>query len=496
VEVAKGDDGIPDDRGTPESDQLSEIDRLIAENEQMKARLRRRGVWRRALTGLLVVLTSLSVVATTFAVWVHQTVFDTDRFMGTISPALEDPALYDALGNKVSAQVLDALDLEVRVTESLAALDDYISQALLDALDVDERARQLLARFDRPSLTALAPPIVEGLEERIDRRVDAFFRSEQFTTRLPQLVRRAHEVTVALLRDDLAEVPNVYVAQGEVRLNLIPIIGEVLRQVAGDLRGFLPEMELPDVLSDVIAEGREQIAAAIEARLPEDFGQLTVMSQQALLDAQSGAERLDRYVWALLVLSIALVVVTILVSQTRRRTSVQIALGVVLGITIAAVIVRRVEAAIIEGVVSPDGEVAARALLGGVLSNLRAIELIVALAAVVVAIIAYLAGGPAWLIRARARFDDITAQGPDGSELDQWVTRNFDWLRLTLIGLAVLVFFVVGFGWISVLVISLVLALGLWLMGAARARVGAVEQTAAHELVEGGSDVGRGQGAP
>ncbi len=488
--MATGDEGKPGEPGAARPDDITEIDRLIAENEQMRARLRRRGLWRRVLTGLLVVLTSLSVVAATFAVWAHQTLFDTDQFMGTIAPALDDPALYDALGNRISEQVLDALDLDTRVTEGLASLDEFISQAVLDALDLDERAREILARFDRPSLTALAAPIVEGLESRIDTRVDAFVTSEQFTTRLPQLVRRAHEVTVALLRDDLVELPNVYVADGEVRLNLIPFIGEVLRRVAEEIRGFLPDLDLPDVVSDIAAEGREQLAAAIGTRLPEDFGQLTVMSEQTLSEAQSGVERLDRYVWALLVLSVLLIAVTVFVSPTRRRTALQIALGVVLGITVAAVVARRVEEAIVREIVSPDGEMATRALIGGVMSSLRTIELIVVLAAIVVAIVAYLAGRPRWLVGAQEKYRLLTAEGPDGSRLDQWVGRHFDVLRLTLIGLAALVFFLVGFGWVSVLVISLLLGLALWLMSEARSRSASGAERVPAESVEGGTQAG------
>ena len=97
-----------------------EIERLKAENEALRSGLERRGRWRRVLTVLLVILTSLSVVASTFAVWAHQTLFDTDAFMSTVGPALEDPALYDALADRVSAEVVEGLGLEERVAARLA----------------------------------------------------------------------------------------------------------------------------------------------------------------------------------------------------------------------------------------------------------------------------------------------------------------------------------------------------------------------------------------
>src|SRR5688572_28357546 len=128
--MTNGEEGLASSRRTLHSDVSAEIDRLTAENEELRSSLRRRAMWRRVLAALLVVLTSLSVVATTFALWAHQTLFDTDEFMETVGPALADPSLYDALGNRVSAEVLDALDLETRVTNGLASLDEFISQAV------------------------------------------------------------------------------------------------------------------------------------------------------------------------------------------------------------------------------------------------------------------------------------------------------------------------------------------------------------------------------
>ena len=50
---------------------------------------------------VFVFLTALSVVATTVAVWAHETAIDTDKFMETVQPALDDPALYTALSERI-----------------------------------------------------------------------------------------------------------------------------------------------------------------------------------------------------------------------------------------------------------------------------------------------------------------------------------------------------------------------------------------------------------
>ena len=463
-----------------ESPDHVDVERLVAENRALKASLERRFIWRRILTWLLIVLTSLGAVASTVAIWAHQTVFDTDQFMETLEPALNDPALYSVIGDRASTSALEALGLDARVSDALSRLDEYLSQALLDAIDVDQRTRDLLGRFDRPSLDALAPPIVEALETRVRDRIESFFASETFTSRFPGLVRRAHEVTIALVRDDLEELPNVYIAGGEVRLNLIPFIVEALRTVLDDLRGFLPDIDLPAAISDRLAEGREQLSEAIQAELPEDFGQLTVMSEDSLVEVQTGAERLDRFVWLIVLATVVFAVLTIVVSISKRSTTVYLALGIVLGIIVASVIVRRLEEAILEQVTHPDGNQAARALVGQVFSSLRTVQRLVGVAALVVGVVAYLAGRPAWVTRTVA-----AARSP---ETYDWMAGHHDLLRLAGIGVAAVALFLIGLQLWAVVVIGVILAGYLWLLSEAKQRSGGTDEAPAEKVAVGGGD--------
>jgi hypothetical protein len=460
---AKGDNA-------PDSAEVAEVDRLRAENEALKQRLDRRFTWRKWLALLLVVLTTLAMVAATLAVWAHRTIFDTDTFMETVEPALDDPAFYAAVSRRVSDEILGALDIQTRVTDALTRLDEYLSETLIDALEVGERGRELLSRFDRPSLAALAPSVTEFLETRIVERTNQFVTSDEFRSAFPQLVRRAHEVSVALVRDDLAEYPNVYIESGEVRLNLIPAITEVLRRAAEDLRGLLPDIELPDVISDQVGEARQQLADAIQSRLPEDFGQVTIMSESALDEIQTVARGFDRMVWLLVIAAVLLAVLTILVSPARRRTALQLGLGVVVGLVIVMVVMRRVNAAILDQLTNPDSRQAAGALFAEVMSSLRALALIVGLAALVVAIGAYLAGRPAWVARVSDRTKVLTAHVEGGSQLDLWIAAHFDVLRLIGVGIAVVAVFLIGIELVPLLLIGAILVLYLWAISVARSR--------------------------
>lgn len=448
------------DQGSPASD--VDVAQLQKENEDLRSRLATRMRWRRWLSVVLVVLTTLSVVATTIAVWAHETVFDTDQFMETVQPALDDPALYAALSERISDEIIVALALEDRITATLTGVDEYLSQTLLEALDVSERGQAVLDRVDRPSLAVLAAPIADALETRIATIVDSFITSDEFKARFTYLVEQAHTASVALLRNDLAELPNVYIENGEVRLNLIPAITDALRAVAGEIRAFLPDVTLPDVISDGVDAGRQQLAEAVSAELPEDYGQVTVLSEQNLVEAQDAAHLFDQFVWLLVLISIILVVVTVAVSPTRRRTVIQLSLGVAAGLVIGVAATRRLESAIVEEITNPNSRAAGETLLGDVVASLRSVAIVVVVVALIVAVAAYLLGRPAWITRVSHRLSSEGTSTTGGTDLERWIAPRHDPLRIAGIAVAVIILFFTGIGLLPVLVVAGLLALYLW----------------------------------
>jgi hypothetical protein len=351
-----------------------------------------RGSGRSWAAGVLAVLTVVSMVNTTVALWARETVYDTDRFMETVGPALRDPALSAALSGFISSEAIAALGLEERVAERLTAFDDYVSQGLLEAIDPDPRILAPLSRLERPTLSALAPPIASALETRVTALVEDFVTSERFQQRLPGLVEQAHRGGVAMIRDDLAELPNVYLEDGQVRLNLIPVITEALQLVVADISDFLPDVALPVVAVNAVQQGREQLVSALQAELPDDFGQLTLMREDSLGAVQTAARQVDRALWVIALLSLVLLAATIAASPSRRRAVVQLAVGLVAGAALAMLLVRRIEAAILAEIVNPDGTQAVRALFGELASSLRTVTILLAVVASVVGLAASLAG--------------------------------------------------------------------------------------------------------
>ena len=442
----------------------SELDRLKSENEALRRKVDRRAQLRRWLAVTLVILTTVGVVATTVAVWAHQTVFDTDAFMDTVGPAIEDPAVVAAVSDYASEQAIAALDIEARVTDGLTRLDEGLSQRIIDTLDVDERALAVIDRLDRPTLAALSPPITTALETRVTEVVDRVITSERFSTRFPEIVRSAHAAAVAVVRGDLADFPNVSVVDGNVQLNLLPVMAEILRDVAAELRGFGPDITVPAVVSDRIDEGREQLAAALGARLPDDFGQITVMSADRLSEIQEGANRLDRLVWLLALVTLVLALLTIVVAPNRRRTTIQLAIAIVAAFAVGMVVLRRLDEAILDSIVDPGQALAARSVVSEVLSGLRSGAIILVGIAAAIGVGAYVAGRPPWLTR-------LVTPGGEGSELDQRIARHYDLLRILGAVVAFVVVFITGIELIPVALVGAALAVYLWAISEARQRV-------------------------
>lgn len=445
----------PGDEDSVASDS-SDLEAAREENERLRSALeaadgrkreRRAAKWRRTrkiLVGLLVFLTAVMVLASSVAVWVHATVFETDRFVALVEPALEERAVTDALANDVTNQVSQALDLQARVTAALP-----------------------------PALHAIVPPIATATRNFVREKVAEVFRSPGFHDLVLQLVAGAHEKAVALIRKDYDKLPNVVVQEGEIRLDLLPIVTEALRRVAqgaADLVGVnlqIPAASPQDEPGPVL----QRLSLALGRPLPPDFGQVTVLTTAQLGPLQDAAASFDRLVILAVILAAVLLVLALVLSVNRRRTLVQMAIAVVAAFLVAWVAIRRIQNAVVEHIASDAGKEAGRRVTGSILSGLRELVILIAVIGVVVAVAAYLAGRPRWFTRVVARTGALVRGRPSGSELAIWASARADALRVAGIAIAVLILLIVGVGLVSFLVVGGLLGLYVWGLDVLRRQV-------------------------
>ena len=198
---------------------------------------------RSVLAGISLVLACFTILIATIAVWAHQVAFNTDRFTALASNALEQPEVIDPLAARISAQVVEAVDVQARLTNVLP-----------------ER------------VTAIAGPVTLALQDGLTRRLETLLAEPRMQQALTRTLAFAHTRVMNLLRDqaDAATVVN-----GEVVLEVYPALLVALQEL--QTAGIIPaDVQLPDPAT---AEPPGVIRGVLETRLGVTFPRTSARSR-------------------------------------------------------------------------------------------------------------------------------------------------------------------------------------------------------------------------
>ena len=98
----------------------AEVDRLQAENAALAAgRSRRRWNGRAVASVVLMVIASLLLPVGVLGFWGQRTLLDTEQYVSTVAPLSQDPSIRTAVGDVISAQLHERVDLQQRVYDLL-----------------------------------------------------------------------------------------------------------------------------------------------------------------------------------------------------------------------------------------------------------------------------------------------------------------------------------------------------------------------------------------
>jgi hypothetical protein len=296
----------------------AELQRVKAERQELEARVEtlearpeKRRRLRRIFTPILVALSIVVFTVTVPAAWGARTVLNTDRYVATVAPLADDPAVQASIASRLTDQVFSALDVEGTLSDALAGLG--------------ERA------------TVLAAPLTTAIRGFVQDQVLKVVQSDAFRTFWVEANRFVHTQVLAILE---GESDTVSVVEGKVLLNLLPLVNLALgsiQAVASDLVGrdvTLPQITQGEVPSAAIAK----LEQSLGIDLPDDYGQIPVYDSQDLEALQQTLYTFERLLVFLLILIPLLVAASLLVSTRRRRTLIQLATGAAVGL----VVVRRI----------------------------------------------------------------------------------------------------------------------------------------------------------
>ena len=348
---------------------------------------------RNFFVGVLVVLSCLAVVVTGVAWWTHYSVFNTNGYIKLVGPIGKDPQAIKSLSGYVAGQVVTATDLQTRTAAALP-----------------------------PKAQFLAGPITGAVNTLIADGTTKVLSTPQAYNLWIKINTVAHEQIVALLR---GQTTYTYIQGNDVKLDTIPLISQVLVWVDGKLPGALGTRFSPPVIPPGTPPDQaiQQVSTWLGRPLPADLGQITLLKNDALGPAKTAVRWFDTLVWVVPVVALVLIALTILLSRHRRRTLIELGIGVAIALIVTRVIVKQASTALVDSLHGGSG---ASILRDVVKAGKRVVQ----------------------------KEDDALAED---SPFTDWVERYAQWLRLVglVAGLIVLVF--ATSSWLGVLVWLLVI---------------------------------------
>jgi hypothetical protein len=236
----------------------------------------RTGWWRPVVATVLIIVMAVLAPLAVVARWAHDEVNDTDRYVATIAPLADDPAVQRAVADRITTEIVSRL-----------RLDDVTTEA------VDALAQRGLPPVAASSLQALSGPLTNAIEEFIGRQVTALVESDAFSQAWEQANREAHTQLVAVLTGKGSDV--VDVSNGVVSVNLATVVDAVKARLVE--RGF-----------------------TLVERLPEVQAQFTIFESADIQKAQTGFRVLSAINTWLPILALVCLAGAVAVGRSRRRT--------------------------------------------------------------------------------------------------------------------------------------------------------------------------------
>jgi hypothetical protein len=220
--------------------------------------------WRRIVAAVLLVVGVLLVPLSLSAIWVRNTLLDTDQYVSTIGPLAGNSEIQNGLADRVTTALFADGRVEKRIAEALPTRADV-----------------------------LAAPISSGLEGVANQAALKLFESDRFQTVWENVNRRAHTAVVKVLTGSGSRVST---QDGTVSVNIEQIFTNVKKRL--DARG---------------------ITVFDDAQLPAKYQSVVLIQSKELEQAQGLVDLLQKLAWVLPVIALLCIGGAIALSRNRRR---------------------------------------------------------------------------------------------------------------------------------------------------------------------------------
>ena len=392
---------------------------------------RRRRI-RRIVVGLLVALSCVLVLLSTTEVWAYRTLLNTGAFVGTVGPVFKNPAVTSAVAARATDQLFTELNLQARLKDALP-----------------------------PKASFAAAPVANATKGFVAGQLANVMASPQFQAIWTATLTSVHQLLVAVLRGQ--HTAAVSTSGGYIVLNTVPLINQALGKVSGlasDLTG--KPVTLPAITSaDPPQQAVNKLSKALGVTLPSDFGQITLVKSSDLATVQRGVKAFDRFTLVLPLVTIVLIALSLWLSVNRRRTVLQLAVGVSLLMIVERRVTLHEQSTLASGAHNPQ---VAHIVLGDLLHGFFVLTAWVLGVALVVLVIAVLSGPYGWAVALRSwvkrtwRGIKAASSADSRGQVVTWMAAHAAGLQLASAVVAGILTWIVPVSWISFLIIGVLLA--------------------------------------
>ena len=233
--------------------------------------------------GVLVVITCLVLLFASLAVWLNRTVVSTDGWVDTVGPLSREEAVAFAVADTLVTEIDQSVDLE-----------SFAEEQLPDGSQ------------------SLAAPLAGAVRTFVRDQLQNLILSDQFNELWVTANEKVHGLFVRFMNDELSA-------------------GERAEGILLDLRDAISEL-------DSRLEGRG--LDLFENDIPADLGTVRLFGEGRVDSVRSAWDAFEATDWFLVVVALALIAATVLISTRRRRTGIQLGIGVVITMAVFAIGVR------------------------------------------------------------------------------------------------------------------------------------------------------------
>jgi hypothetical protein len=278
----------------------AEIQQLQEQVTQLQSQLdegpgKPKGHWKRTLVSTIliviaVILAPLSVVS----VWARGEVTDTQRYVETVAPLADNPAIQDAVATRITDEIFTYIDVSAIANE---AVDTLTSNR-----DLNDR--------QKAALEALVGPLTSGVESYTADAVNKVVRSEQFAAAWTEANTLAHQRLDDALTGQNADNA-VKVENNQVVLDLNNLITQVKQLLIE--KGF------------TVAE-----------KIPTTGATIVLFNVPNAATLQTGYNLLNTVGFWLPIIAMALAIIGVFVCHVPRKALLWLGVGLMLTMALAA----------------------------------------------------------------------------------------------------------------------------------------------------------------